>query len=52
MPPQGWSIVVPDNLLFGFPSAFVPYAEVVAAFPGFGGDYGNEVEVGLGFTSL
>lgn len=45
---NGMSIAVPDNLLVGFPATFVPFAEVAAAFPGFGGDDGPaEVSVSL-----
>jgi len=40
-------IQIPDNLLVQFPATFVPFAQVAAVFPGFGGDDGpNEVSVG------
>jgi hypothetical protein len=37
---NGVTIEIPDNLLVGFPAAFVPYAKAAAAYPGFGGDDG------------
>ena len=45
---NGMTIEIPDNLLIGFPATFVPFAEVAAAFPNFGGDDGpSEVSVCL-----
>jgi hypothetical protein len=42
------TIEIPDNLLIGFPATFIPFAEVAAAFPNFGGDDGpSEVSVCL-----
>jgi hypothetical protein len=37
---NGMTIEVPDNLLVGFPAAFVPFGQVADTFPGFGGDDG------------